>query len=93
MQAASIKFEFLPAFHGDCILISLVDQEGIWRNILVDGGPARTYRDIHTRNRGSRSSLQGCIEGIRKKHQQINLLILTHVDDDHIGGLLRDLNQ
>ncbi len=38
-----MKMKFLPAFNGDCILISF-EYEGINRNILIDGGIPRTYQ-------------------------------------------------
>lgn len=66
----------LPAFNGDCILISFFDGEGKKRNILVDGGPPATYRRIL-------KSIYNEIEN------DIDLLIITHIDDDHIGGIIK----
>lgn len=64
-----IKFEFLPAFNGDCILIT-TDKF----NILIDGGMGRTYY----------RSLKNKLEEL----EQIDLVILTHIDADHIAGLI-----
>lgn len=83
-----MKIQALQAFNGDSIFISLLEN-GLPRNILIDGGIGNTYR--------SRSNVKGdlhrVIEKIRKDKQFIDLLILTHFDDDHIGGILRWMNK
>lgn len=65
---------FLPAFNGDCILISFKDSVGSPRNILIDGGTPATYP-----------------KGLKNMYQRlegnIDLLVVTHIDDDHIGGI------
>ena len=71
-----MKITFLPAFHGDCIIVSYV-HEDIQRNILIDGGPPRTYPRV----------LKPALEKITSDKQNIDLLIVTHIDDDHIGGI------
>ena len=78
----SFGFSVLPAAHGDCILIQ-GEFEGQYRNILIDGGPAKTY--AYRRRSGE---LKIALENIKNAEQRIDLLILSHVDDDHIGGLL-----
>jgi len=64
-----MKINFLPAFNGDCILIT-TDKF----NILIDGGMSRTYYRI----------LRDKLEEL----EQIDLVILTHIDEDHIAGLI-----
>lgn len=71
-----MKIKILPAFNGDCLLISFLHEEQI-RNILIDGGVPRTY------NRHLRPE----IENLLQLGQVIDLLIVTHIDDDHIGGI------
>ena len=76
------QLKILQAYHGDSILIQ-GDFDGQPRNILIDGGPAKTYQyDIYL------GELKKTLQNIKDKGQRIDLLILTHVDDDHIGGLL-----
>ena len=73
-----LKVKVLPANCGDCIIISFKDKDKI-RNILVDGGVGRVYKKI----------LRNEIEKIKEKNQQIDLLIITHIDADHIGGIIK----
>ena len=64
-----LKIKFLPAFNGDCILIT-TDKF----NILIDGGTQKTYS----------LSLVKALEEVN----QLDLVILTHIDADHIMGLI-----
>lgn len=82
-----MKIKFLKAFNGDSIWISFLENNNP-RNILIDGGIGRTYRDQFKRP----GELFQTIEEIKELGQNIDLLILTHFDDDHIGGILRWLN-
>ena len=72
----------LQAGHGDCILIRGEFDEK-FRNILIDGGPNKAYQ--YKRREGA---LKKVLKTIEAKGQKIDLLILSHVDDDHIAGLL-----
>lgn len=83
-----MKIKFLKAFNGDCIWISFFKNETP-RNILIDGGIGDTYKSS-TNVKGDFFKL---IEEIKLKSEKIDLLILTHFDDDHIGGILRWLNK
>lgn len=69
------EIKVLKAFHGDCILIKTFDDQGSPFNILIDGGPSKTYK----------YTLRDEIKNIKVIH----LLILTHIDSDHIAGFLR----
>jgi hypothetical protein len=85
-----MKINFLKAFNGDSILISFVDKEGENRNILIDGGISETYK----LNKGPKGKpvygeLKTTIDSIRNSNVFIDLLIITHIDDDHIGGILK----
>jgi beta-lactamase superfamily II metal-dependent hydrolase len=50
---------------------------------LVDGGLSRTY--IHKKRP---QILKKLLEKIKEANQRIDLLVLSHVDEDHIAGLL-----
>ena len=77
-----MKIKIIRAHNGDSFLLSFVDDEGVKRNILIDGGMPKTYYGS-----GKQGELYKTIEEIRAKKEQIDLLILTHIDGDHIGGL------
>jgi beta-lactamase superfamily II metal-dependent hydrolase len=81
-----MHIKFLKANNGDCILISFQDTDGNQRNILVDGGTPQTY---YNSGQNSNGELYHTIEEIKAKGQSIDLLILTHIDEDHIGGILK----
>src|SRR4051812_27205690 len=70
----------LPAAVGDCLWIEYGDAQNPNR-ILIDCGTAPTYK----------SCLKSRIEGLGPK-ADFELLMLTHVDTDHIGGALRLFN-
>ncbi|MCJ7932756.1 MAG: MBL fold metallo-hydrolase [Chryseobacterium sp.] len=83
-----MQIKFLQAFNGDSIWISFLEN-GIPRNILIDGGVGNTYKSTSQ----AKGDLHKTIEKIRKDKQFIDILVLTHFDDDHIGGILRWLNK
>ncbi|WP_410220730.1 ComEC/Rec2 family competence protein [Pedobacter sp.] len=74
MKRNSTEFGILPAFHGDCLLIKTFDSNNEEFIILIDGGTAQTFK----------YSLKAELKDIN----HINLLILTHIDSDHIAGLI-----
>lgn len=85
-----MKVKFLPAFNGDSILITFMDNENQERNILIDGGTPKTYDFlVNSRGKTKIEDLKTVLKKISKKGSKIDLLILTHIDEDHIGGLLR----
>lgn len=62
---------------GDAIIIS---TDGV--NILIDGGYKSTFKPV----------LKKELDALIDKKERLNLLVLTHFDQDHIGGLLTLLN-
>lgn len=72
-----LSIEMFPADHGDCFLVRCEDQtEAV--NILVDGGPSNTF---------SRVLLQR-LETMASANEQLDLVVVTHVDNDHIQGII-----
>lgn len=69
------EIKILKAFHGDCIFIKTQDLMNKEFNILIDGGTASTFD----------YSLSKELKYINTIH----LLVLTHIDSDHIAGLIR----
>ena len=80
--------DFLPAYNGDAICINYLHDDAAV-NILIDGGTKQTYQTKGKKNTTLKGSLKLLIEAIRQRKEKIDLLILTHIDDDHIGGILK----
>lgn len=80
-----MKIKILKAGNGDSILLSFNDGKEN-RNILIDGGVDETY---YSNSTGLYGELQNEIDLIKKRNEHIDLLILTHIDNDHICGLLK----
>jgi beta-lactamase superfamily II metal-dependent hydrolase len=83
-----MKIKFLKAFNGDAILITF-KEKGNERNILIDGGMPATYVQKGKNGKPEYGELKTTIDEIRLRNEKIDLLVLTHVDDDHIGGVLK----
>ena len=80
-----MKFEFLPAFKGDCFLIHAgTDAKPVL--ILVDGGPGGTYEG-HLRPRLMDLRDERGLDPFTPL--VIDLVIISHVDDDHINGIIK----
>lgn len=72
-----IRIELLPAAFGDCILIEYGDANAPHR-ILIDAGLAKTFDELRPR-------LEAIGNG---KPVDLELLVVTHIDRDHICGIL-----
>jgi beta-lactamase superfamily II metal-dependent hydrolase len=74
------RIELLPARHGDCLLLEYGDA-GRPRRVLIDGGPI-----------GAWDALSGRLLALPEEQRALELLVITHVDADHIEGCLKLLN-
>jgi glyoxylase-like metal-dependent hydrolase (beta-lactamase superfamily II) len=74
------QIELLAAGCGDCIWIEYGDP-GAPHIVLIDGGVGETKDEIADRVR--RAAEQRHVSKL-----QIDLLVVTHIDTDHIGGIL-----
>lgn len=79
----STTIQILHASHGDCLFLRH-EQDGCIFNLLIDGGPAETFGQLC----GHAKPLRLLLDELREKGETIDLVIITHVDDDHIGGIL-----
>lgn len=77
-----IESTFLNVLCGDAILIRFLGTQGKYVNILVDGGYVKTYTTI----------LKPQLLKIKDRSEKIDLLVLTHYDADHIGGIISFMN-
>lgn len=75
----SCIIHFLPAKSGDCFVIEFDNKDCI----LIDGGYASTYKE----------ELKPLLLQLRAKGCRIILLLVTHIDQDHISGAIRLLEE
>lgn len=66
--------EMFPAENGDAFLVRLEND----KNILVDMGYGETYKKF----------IKDRLLNLKNKNQCIDLLIITHIDEDHIEGAI-----
>lgn len=69
-----LRVEALPARMGDCLVIEYgTDQARHY--VVIDGGTSRTADDLVTRLNALDAA-------------EIELMVVTHIDNDHIAGIL-----
>ena len=74
-----IELTMLPGKDGDCILLSYGAAGGDMRRVLIDAGRAATYPLI-----------KPVLAGLDPPG--VDLLVVTHVDQDHVLGVLAMFN-
>lgn len=74
-----IELNILKVNCGDSIIFKYLGVDNHFHNILIDGGLPMTYEMV----------LKPKILEIFNKNEKIDLLIVTHYDNDHIGGILK----
>lgn len=75
------KVHLLPALFGDSILIEY-GKKAKPSYILIDGGPYYGFKDMYA-----------ALRKVAPKMTELELLIITHIDIDHIDGIVSLLNQ
>lgn len=81
---SKIIVKMFPAKNGDCFLVSLGKEKKT--HILIDCGYVETYNNF----------LKAELETIAKNNEMIDLMVISHVDQDHILGaisFLKDNNE
>jgi hypothetical protein len=77
-----LRLRVVQARYGDCMIL----ESGYGkrrRHVLVDGGPSLVYKPY----------LRGELSQIAQKGGKIDLMVLTHVDNDHVVGLLQFIDE
>lgn len=87
MEKSNVKIEVLPAREGDCIFITIGSEFSPF-TIMIDGGVKTTYLFRDRKQRTQNGPLKAKLTDLREKQQKIDLMILTHVDEDHLGGIV-----
>lgn len=77
MSESFFRLEMLPALHGDCMVVEYGDANRT-RRMLIDGGPIGAYESLASR-----------VALLPPGDRNFELIVLTHVDTDHIDGLVR----
>jgi len=77
VAAPFFTIEMLPAKHGDALWVEYGDG-GRTRRIVIDGGPLHAYPAFETR-----------IKRMPDGDQRVELLVITHIDTDHIESIIR----
>lgn len=75
-----IQVEALPAQDGDCLWLEWADRDGVTRRMLVDGGRGRPSR--------LPKALAERLARQPEDRRGFDVIVCTHIDADHIGGLL-----
>lgn len=65
----------LPALNGDCILVEFQTSH----YILIDGGYVDTYENY----------LLPTLKEIESQGGKLDVVVVTHIDSDHISGIIR----
>src|SRR5215468_1976246 len=76
-MAKVFRVKLLPALHGDCIWIEY-GEEGSVSRVLIDGGPV-----------GAHAALRAELERLPAEQRTFELLVVTHIDADHIDGIVK----
>jgi beta-lactamase superfamily II metal-dependent hydrolase len=73
------RLTMLPASEGDSLILSYGpdETEGSLRHVVIDGGRKKTW-----------PHLQAELTRIAARGEEVELLLLSHIDADHIDGLL-----
>jgi hypothetical protein len=77
MPAHFFTIEMLPAQYGDCLWVEYGKDDATQR-LLIDGGPVGTFESIQKR-----------IAMLPAGDRAFELIVLSHVDADHLEGLVR----
>ncbi|MBP5229207.1 MAG: MBL fold metallo-hydrolase [Bacteroidales bacterium] len=88
MEEIISSIEVLKASYGDCLFVT-IQNEGAVYTIMIDGGTPSTYSFKNKKQKTEAGPLKLKLSELREKGRSIDLLIITHVDNDHIGGIIR----
>ena len=83
------SLEALEARKGDSLILHFGESSDRPKFIVIDGGPSTVYR----------KSLKPRLQQLRDKFKQdddkldVNMLMVSHIDDDHIHGVIDWLNE
>lgn len=74
---------FYQAECGDASRIRFLGNDGKYHNVFIDAGYKRTFKNIISTH----------INEIQASNESIDLWVLSHIHDDHIGGIEQFISQ
>ena len=74
------RIEMLPAQRGDCLWLTYGQPPDL-HHVVIDGGPSETIGSLEP-------ELERRIKALPKGQNRIELLVITHIDADHIQGIV-----
>lgn len=81
-----LTIKYIPMQYYDAILIRFTGDDGSVHNIIVDGGEFTSTKYCYT------DRLKKELEALFGRGESIDLWAITHIDNDHIGGLYNFIN-
>ncbi len=82
------QIEMLPAGHGDSLLVSY-GEPGNPHYILIDGGPYYFFANRKKKEIGKRQTLTQRLGELERSGAELELLVVTHIDGDHIEAVVK----
>lgn len=85
-----VKIKALQVKHGDAIILEIADAPNKIFRMLIDGGPPGVIGKVnHPRLKSAQiGALTTELDNYHQTDQSFDITVLTHIDDDHIGGIL-----
>lgn len=74
-----MEIKFFQAECGDAACIRFLGNDNKYHNVFIDSGYERTFRH----------ALENEIQNIVGNDEAIDLWIISHIHDDHIGGVIK----
>lgn len=74
-----MEIKFFQAECGDASCIRFLGNDNKYHNVFIDSGYERTFRHV----------LENEIQNIVSNNEAIDLWIISHIHDDHIGGVIK----
>lgn len=81
-----LSVKYIPMQYYDAIIICFTGEDGSTHNIIVDGGDKNSRKFCYI------DKLKKELELIFGRGESIDLWVITHIDNDHIGGLYNFIN-
>lgn len=78
MSHPMCSLEIIKAFEGDCFFLSFAFENCSF-NMMIDSGPGKCWG----------GELRAFLDDLNSQGKKINVLLITHIDSDHIGGALK----